>query len=64
MDVINFGFCDAGHAAAEAGNDLVCKAMGNLACGIFTGLFTVLLGEDLWILRVLDVKEEAIDGDA
>ena len=64
FDVVDLGFGDAGDAAAEAEDDLVGEAVGDLAGGVFAGFFVVLLGEDLRELRVLGVVEEAVDDDA
>ena len=52
-----------GTAAAETEDDLVGEAMGDLAGGVFGGLFVVLLGEDLRVLSVLGVEEEAVDDE-
>ncbi len=63
FDVEDFGLGDAGDAAAEAEDDLVGEAMGDLTGGVFAGVFAVLLGEHLRVLRVLRVEEVAVDDD-
>ncbi len=37
--------------------------MGDLAGGVFAGVLVVLLGEDLRVLEVLRVEEEAVADD-
>ena len=61
FDVEDFGFGDAGNAATEAQDDLVGKLMGDLAGRVIAGGVAILLREDLGILSVLRVEEEAID---
>ncbi len=46
-DVVDVGLGDAGNAAAQAGDDLVGKAMGDQARIILAGSFVVLLAQDL-----------------
>ena len=64
LDVVDFGLGDAGDAAAEAQDDLVGEAVGDLAGGVFGGFLVVLLGEDLRVLEILGVEEEAVDDEA
>ncbi len=64
VDVVDLGFGDTGDAAAEAEDDLVREAVGDLAGGVFGGVFAVLLGEYLRVLGVLGVEEVAVDGEA
>ena len=47
LDVVDLGLGDAGYAAAEAQDDLIGEAVGDLAGGVVAGLLVVLLGEDL-----------------
>ena len=63
LDVEDFGFGDAGGASAEAEDDLVGEAVGDLAGGVFGGFLAVLLGEDLRVLGVLGVEEKAVDDE-
>ena len=63
VDVIDLGFGDAGDATAEAEDDLVGEAVGDLAGGVVGGGLVVLLGEDLRVLGVFGVEEEALDGE-
>jgi hypothetical protein len=64
FDVEDFGFGDAGGATAEAEDDFVGEAVGDLAGAVLCGFLVVLLGEDLGVLGVLGVVEEAVDDDA
>ena len=64
FDVVDLGLGDAGDAAAEAEDDLVGEAMGDLAGGVLGGVFVVLLGEDLGVLAVLHVEEEAVGDES
>src|ERR1700723_3564769 len=60
LHIVDLGFGDALAAAAQAKDDLVGEAMGNLAGGVVACVFAVLLGEHLRILQVLGVEEIAV----
>jgi len=60
LDVVNLAFGNAGRSAAQAQDDLIGEAVGDLAGGVFRGVFAVLLGEHLRVLKILGVEEKAV----
>ncbi len=63
LDVVNLGLGDTLAAATKTEDDLVGKAMGDLTGGIFGGVLGVLLGQDLGVLEIFGVEEEAVADD-